>query len=58
MAAQRVKSLAFIREDLEALSSAVAYTLEHEIKTGQHKKRVRLYSLQRRLVRALDDLGR
>jgi hypothetical protein len=46
-------SLALGRDDLEALKSAVSYTLENEIKTGQQRKRVKLYSLKRRIAAAL-----
>ena len=52
MAHERVMSLALNLEDIDALSSAVHYTLATEIKVGQHKKRVRLDRLQRRLHRA------
>ena len=53
MAKQKIVSLALGRDDLEALKSAVSFTLENEIKTGQQRKRVKLYSLRRRINNAL-----
>jgi hypothetical protein len=53
MAKQKIVSLALGRDDLEALKSAVSFTLENEIKTGQQRKRVKLYSLKRRINAAL-----
>jgi len=49
---QKVVPVTLNSEDIDALISAVAYTLAHEIKTGQHKRRVRLYGLRRRLHHA------
>ena len=48
----RVVPITLSTADIDALTSAVAFTLEHEIKTGQHKRRVRLYGLRRRLHHA------
>lgn len=56
VAKQRVVTMALGRDDLEALKSAVSFTLENEIKTGQHRKRVKLYSLKRRIGKALLNL--
>jgi hypothetical protein len=53
MAKQKIVSLALGRDDLEALKRAVSFTLENEIKTGQQRKRVKLYSLKRRINAAL-----
>ena len=58
MAKQRVISLAFGRDDLEAIKAAISYTLENENKLGQQTKRVKLYSLKRRVGKALLDLER
>jgi hypothetical protein len=55
-ATERVRMLAFTLEDINALRDAVEYTLDTEIKTGQHKKRSRLFNLQRRLYRARQEL--
>ena len=52
MATEKVKSFPFNLEDIDALAEAVRYTLATQIKTGNHKRRVRLYRLQRRLTRA------
>jgi hypothetical protein len=52
MASERVISLAFNDDDLQLLTEAVRTELETGIKTGQHKRRVHLYRLQRRLTRA------
>lgn len=52
-ATEKSVPLGLTREDVDALRSAVKYTLEHEAKTPTHqRKRVRLYRLDRRLYRA------
>lgn len=58
MASERVISLPFNDADLQLLLESVRTELETGLKVGAHKRRVHLYRLQRRIVRARLELER
>lgn len=58
MASEPVRSLAFSQDDLRLLVDSVRTELETGLKVGAHARRVHLYRLQRRLIRAKLDLER
>jgi hypothetical protein len=58
MAKQRVAVIHLGRDDLMAMREAIVFALDNESKVGQHRRRVNLYSLRRRIDKALLDLER